>query len=210
MDPRPCQRLYRARRCTTADATDWLLHVIDAPPRISSRVQSSAGKTRASRQRSGSYNGGAVDLDVIAVQGVGPMALTRGRFLGCEFDRMVMLFSMVDGQREIPCAISTSTMDDLEGVARSRPNQREAQFMRLRDRIEERATRKFVAMEFEGTPGIILRSIDFKTQLREKSASMMHGAISANPSGTPVLGACIKTTWRAQAYEGWYSSARSG
>jgi hypothetical protein len=45
------------------------------------------------------------------------MALTRGRFFGYEFDRMVMLFSMVDGQREIPCAISTSAMDDLEGVA---------------------------------------------------------------------------------------------
>ena len=92
------------------------------------------------------------------------MALTRGRFLGYEFDRMVMLFSMVDSQREIPCAISTSAMDDLEGIAQSKPNQREAQFMRLRDRIEERAARKFLAMEFEGTPpGIILRSIDFKT-----------------------------------------------
>ena len=92
------------------------------------------------------------------------MALTRGRFLGYEFDRMVMLFSMVDGQREIPCAISTSAMDDLEGKAQSKPNQREAQFMRLRDRIEERAARKFLAMEFEGTPpGIILRSIDFRT-----------------------------------------------
>ena len=31
------------------------------------------------------------------------MALTRGHFLGYEFDRMVMLFSMVDGQREISC-----------------------------------------------------------------------------------------------------------
>ena len=92
------------------------------------------------------------------------MALTRGRFLGYEFDKMVMLFSMVDGQREIPCAISTSAMDVLEGVARATPNQREAQFMRLRDRIEERAARKFLDMEFEGTPpGIILRSIDFKT-----------------------------------------------
>ena len=91
------------------------------------------------------------------------MALTRGRFLGYEFDRMVMLFSMVDSQREIPCAISTSAMDDLEGIAQSKPNQREAQFMRLRDRIEERAASKFLAMEFEGTPpGIILRSIDFK------------------------------------------------
>jgi hypothetical protein len=35
--------------------------------------------------------------------------------------------------------------------------------MRLRDRIEARAARKFRAMEFEGTPpGIILRGIDFK------------------------------------------------
>jgi hypothetical protein len=91
------------------------------------------------------------------------MALTRGSFHGYEFERMVILFSMIDGQKEIPCAISTSALDDLESVARSKANEREAQFMRLRDRIEERAARKFLAMEFEGTPpGIILRSIDFR------------------------------------------------
>ena len=55
-------------------------------------------------------------------------------------------------------------MDDLEGVARSRQDEREAQFMRLRDRIEECAARKFLAREFVGTPpGIVLRSIDFQT-----------------------------------------------
>jgi hypothetical protein len=76
---------------------------------------------------------------------------------------MVILFSMIDGQTEIPCAISTSALDELESVSRSRPNEREAQFMRLRDRIEEHAARKFLASEFEGTPpGIILRSIDFR------------------------------------------------
>ena len=91
------------------------------------------------------------------------MALTRGSFRGYEYDRMVILFSMIDGQKEIPCAISTTAMDDLESPARSTPDQREAQFMRLRDRIEERAARKFLAMEFEGTPpGIILRSMDFR------------------------------------------------
>ena len=91
------------------------------------------------------------------------MALTRGSFRGYEFDRMVILFSMIDGQIEIPGAISTSALDDLESLARSKPDQREAQFMRLRDRIEERAARKFLAMEFEGTPpGVILRSIDFR------------------------------------------------
>ena len=91
------------------------------------------------------------------------MTLTRGSFGGYEYDRMVILFSMIDGQKEIPCAISTSALDDLEGLARTKPDQREAQFMRLRDRIEERAARKFLAMEFEGTPpGIILRSMDFR------------------------------------------------
>jgi hypothetical protein len=91
------------------------------------------------------------------------MALTRGSFRGYEHDRMVILFSMIDGQKEISCAISTTAMDDLESPERRKPDQREAQFMRLRDRIEERATRKFLAMEFEGTPpGLILRSIDFR------------------------------------------------
>ena len=91
------------------------------------------------------------------------MALTRGSYRGYEYDRMVILFSMLDGQKEISCAISTSALDDLESEARSKPDQREAQFMRLRDRIEARADRKFLAMEFEGRPpGIILRSIDFR------------------------------------------------
>jgi hypothetical protein len=91
------------------------------------------------------------------------MALTRGSFDGYEFDRMVVLFSMVDGDRAVPCAVSTSAMDDLEKAGRIQPDQREVQFMRLRDRIEQRAAEKFVAKEFEGSPpGIILRSLDFR------------------------------------------------
>jgi hypothetical protein len=91
------------------------------------------------------------------------MALTRGSFGGYEFDRMIVRFSMVDGEREIPCAVSTSAMDDLEKLAGTKSDQREAQFMRLRDQIEERAACKFLAREFEGNPpGIILRSLDFR------------------------------------------------
>jgi hypothetical protein len=91
------------------------------------------------------------------------MALTRGAFGSYEFDRMVVLFSMMNEQTEVPCAISTSAMDDIEKPLRVKPEQREQQFMRLRDRIEERATHKFLANEFEGNPrGIILRSIDFR------------------------------------------------
>lgn len=92
------------------------------------------------------------------------MTLERGRVGDFERDRMVMLFSMVDGGREIACAISSSAMDDLEHVARTKPEQREQQFLRLRDRIEQCAARKYLAGEFEGTPpGIILRSIDFRS-----------------------------------------------
>ena len=91
------------------------------------------------------------------------MALTSGRFISYEFDRMVVLFSMLDGQKEVACAISTSAMDALERVAGSKPDQREAQFVRLRARIEACADGKYCAAEFEGTPpGIILRGIDFR------------------------------------------------
>jgi hypothetical protein len=91
------------------------------------------------------------------------MTLERGSLGGYEFDRMVFLFSMKDGTRDIPCAVSTSAMDDMEHVARTAPDRREEQFLRLRDRIEQGASRKFLAKEFEGTPaGIILRSIDFR------------------------------------------------
>src|SRR3974377_571654 len=119
------------------------------------------------------------------------MALTRGRFLGYEFDRMVMLFSMVDGKRGIPCAISTSAMDDLEGVARSMPNQREAQFVRLRDRIEEGAARKF----WEGRSTDILEDLSCVVSTSKLSPKGMPNAISAFHREHIVLWLCSKMTW---------------
>ena len=98
-----------------------------------------------------------------AVPEESPMTLARGNVRGYEFDRMVLLFSMMDGTREVPCAVSASAMDDLEHVKRTAPERREEQFLRLRDQIENCASRKFLAQEFEGAPpGIILRSIDFR------------------------------------------------
>ena len=91
------------------------------------------------------------------------MTLTHGRFISYEYDRMVVLFSMLDGNKEIPCAVSTSAMDNLEGVVRAKASPRDAQFMRLRERIDACANGKYQATEFEGTPpGIVLRSIDFR------------------------------------------------
>jgi hypothetical protein len=91
------------------------------------------------------------------------MTLTRGAFRGFEFDRMVLLFSMMNDKVEIPCAISTDALDSLEKTGRIAPAQREAQFERLRDRIEDCAIRKFQNSEFEGKPpGLILRRTDFR------------------------------------------------
>ena len=106
---------------------------------------------------------GVPDLVAASPTEESPMTLARGNVGGYEFDRMVLLFSMIDGAKEIPCAISGSAMDDMERVKRTAPERREEQFLRLRDRIEQCASRKFEAREFEGNPaGIILRSIDFR------------------------------------------------
>jgi hypothetical protein len=64
------------------------------------------------------------------------MALNRGTIRGFEHDRMVMLFSMIDGDKEIRCVVSSSAMDGLERGVKTKPDQRDDQFLRLRDRIE--------------------------------------------------------------------------
>jgi Protein of unknown function (DUF1488) len=94
------------------------------------------------------------------------MALTQGDFKEYDFNRMVVVFTMKNDEANVACAISTDAMDQLEGVSRTPPGQREQQFMRLRDRIEARAARKFSDVELEGNPpGIILRAIDFRAPL---------------------------------------------
>jgi uncharacterized protein DUF1488 len=91
------------------------------------------------------------------------MTLTRGGFRRYDDDRGVVLFTMTNAAAEVVCAISSAAMDDLDGKTGTKATQREAQFLRLRDRIEERATHKFDAAELEGKPpGVILRSIDFR------------------------------------------------
>jgi hypothetical protein len=91
------------------------------------------------------------------------MPLTQGDYGEYDFNRMVVVFTMKNDQATVACAISTDAMDQLEGTSRIQPEQREQQFMRLRDRIEERAARKFSDVELEGNPpGVILRAIDFR------------------------------------------------
>jgi len=71
------------------------------------------------------------------------MPLQRGKVLGYDFNRMVVDFTMSNQGKTVRCAISTAAMDDLEGKHDVKADQRVDQFLRLRDAIEERASRKF-------------------------------------------------------------------
>jgi hypothetical protein len=68
---------------------------------------------------------------------------------------------MLNQGKVILCAISSAAMDDLEGRRDVRADQRIDQFMRLREIIEERASRKFVEESVQADRPIVLRSNDF-------------------------------------------------
>jgi uncharacterized protein DUF1488 len=90
------------------------------------------------------------------------MALTQGAFQEYDFNRMVVLFTMMNGEAEVRCAVSTGALDDLDQPFKATSAQREAQFLKLRGRIEDRVAQKFLQGNFEGKRAeIILRSIDF-------------------------------------------------
>jgi Protein of unknown function (DUF1488) len=89
------------------------------------------------------------------------MPLQRGEIQGYDFDRMTVEFTMLNQGKVIMCAISTAAMDNIEGTRDVRPDQRIDQFMRLRDVIEERASRKFFEAQVQADRPVVLRSNDF-------------------------------------------------
>jgi Protein of unknown function (DUF1488) len=68
---------------------------------------------------------------------------------------------MLNQGKVIMCAISTAAMDNIEGTRDVRPDQRIDQFMRLRDVVEERASRKFFEEQVQADRPVVLRSNDF-------------------------------------------------
>ena len=89
------------------------------------------------------------------------MSLQRGEVQGYDFDRMTVEFTMLNQGKVIMCAISTAAMDDLEGRRDVRPDQRVDQFVRLREVIEERVSRKFFEEQGQTNRPVVLRSNDF-------------------------------------------------
>jgi hypothetical protein len=94
-------------------------------------------------------------------QGEFTMPLQRGEVQGYDFNRNIVEFTMLNQGKVILCAISTAAMDDLEGRHDVKPDQRVDQFMRLREVIEERASRKFLEAQAQTNRPVLLRSNDF-------------------------------------------------
>jgi hypothetical protein len=89
------------------------------------------------------------------------MPLQRGDVQGYDYNRMAVEFTMLNLGKTIPCAISTAAMDDLEGRHDLKAEQRLDQFMRLREVIEEQASRKFFEELAQADRPVVLRSNDF-------------------------------------------------
>ena len=89
------------------------------------------------------------------------MPLQRGEVQSYDFNRMVVEFTMLNQDKVIQCAISTAAMDDLEGSRDVKPDQRVDQFMRLREVIENEASRKFFDEQVRVDRPVVLRSNDF-------------------------------------------------
>jgi hypothetical protein len=88
--------------------------------------------------------------------------LQRGEVGGYDFNRMIFEFTMLNQGKVILCAISTAAMDDLDGRRDVKPDERADQFIRLREAIEERASRKFFEEQVQADRPVVLRSIDFR------------------------------------------------
>jgi Protein of unknown function (DUF1488) len=89
------------------------------------------------------------------------MPLQQGEVKGYDFNRSVVEFTMLNQGNVILCAISTAAMDDLEGRRDVRPDRRVDQFIRLREVVEERASRKFFEEQAQSNRPVVLRANDF-------------------------------------------------
>jgi hypothetical protein len=79
---------------------------------------------------------------------------TRGR----SFRTGTYLFDMRDGDKSVQCGVSDEAMDDAEPGSEVKAYDRDAQFVRLKDRILECANRKYYAGELEeAEPRILIR-----------------------------------------------------
>jgi hypothetical protein len=71
------------------------------------------------------------------------MPLTRDKIVAHDNERMVFRFTMLDNGKVVSCQISYAAMDELAGTHGTENSARQAQFLSLRDAIEQIASDLF-------------------------------------------------------------------
>jgi len=83
------------------------------------------------------------------------MTLERGQIIGYDTERMTFEFTMTDAKgKMVHCKMSSTAMDQLDGAKGTMPSEREAQFVKLRDKIERIASDLF-DKDVSGPVGLI-------------------------------------------------------
>ncbi|HMM88669.1 DUF1488 family protein [Bradyrhizobium sp.] len=68
------------------------------------------------------------------------MPLTRDRIIGHDNERLAFRFTMLNNADTVECQISDAALDELGGVKGTESMARQAQFLALRDAVEEIAS----------------------------------------------------------------------
>jgi Protein of unknown function (DUF1488) len=71
------------------------------------------------------------------------MSLIRHQIVGHDHERMTFKFSMLNDGNVVQCEISDAALDELAGMKGTESSARQAQFLSLRNTIEQIASRLF-------------------------------------------------------------------
>jgi uncharacterized protein DUF1488 len=82
-------------------------------------------------------------IDSASLRKVLPMPLVRYEILGHDEERLAFRFSMLNNDQVVLCQISDAALDELAGMKGTENIARVAQFLSLRETIEETASRLF-------------------------------------------------------------------
>ena len=99
------------------------------------------------------------------------MPLTRGKVVGYDLARMMFQFTMLTPDTSsVACEISSVAMDAIAGVRGTLPTEREAQFLRLRNRIEQIASDMFERDNLQPVR-VFTKNVDFGGATRRLGVS---------------------------------------
>jgi hypothetical protein len=110
------------------------------------------------------------------------MPLIRHEIVGHDQERLAFRFSMLNDGQVVLCQISDAALDELAGMKGTESGARMAQFLSLRQTIEQTASRLFD--EGPGVPGAIVKIFSKHVSRRPDEIVAAKSAEAANNLGS--------------------------